>query len=62
MTQFIIGVTAVLALWLVAKGTPPSRLWGSVIGLIGEPFWFYSTWVTEQWGIFFVTFMFTLVE
>lgn len=59
--QITIGITSVIALWFVSQRSPEIKLWGAIIGLLGEPFWFYSTWMTEQWGIFFVTFMFTLV-
>jgi len=30
--------------------------WGFVVGLIQQPFWFYTTFNNEQWGIFILAF------
>ena len=27
-------------------------------GLAGQPFWFYTTWQAEQWGIFILSFFY----
>jgi len=31
---------------------------GFILGLCGQPFWLYTTFVSEQWGIFLVSFWF----
>jgi hypothetical protein len=33
------------------------RRWACVFGLAGQPFWFYATFVAEQWGIFALSFL-----
>ena len=41
------GVTA----WLLASKHARVRRWGYVVGIVGEPFWLYASWVTNQWGV-----------
>lgn len=33
---------------------------GSVFGLVGQPFWFYAAWETQQWGIFALCVLYTI--
>ena len=56
-----IGITffSCVAIALLAVKKPWSR-WGFIIGFIGQPFWFYSTWIHDQWGMFLVTCWFTI--
>ena len=35
------------------------RRYGFLFGLLGQPFWFYSAWKAEQWGIFVLAFWYT---
>jgi hypothetical protein len=35
------------------------RRWGLIVGLMGQPFWFWSSWQHEQWGIFAVSVWYT---
>jgi len=34
------------------------RRWACIFGLMGQPFWFYATYVANQWGIFMVCFLY----
>ena len=36
------------------------RKWAPVFGLIGQPFWFYAAWTSQQWGIFALCFLYSL--
>ena len=38
---------------------PQWHKWASVLGLVGQPFWFYSSWTTRQWGIFALSILYT---
>ena len=38
------------SIWLVQRVDKRS-VWGFVIGLIGQPFWIYATYKTQQWGM-----------
>lgn len=52
----LFGVTACL---LSQDHRPNLRQWACVLGLIGQPFWFYATWKASQWGMFALCFVYT---
>lgn len=48
---FVFGWSAI---WLL--GRPESwRRWGYVLGLCGQPFWFYMSITARQWGVVLLT-------
>ncbi len=49
--QFFIVVFSCSAIWLVNRKEEWSK-YGYLCGMLGQPFWLYSTYTTEQWGIF----------
>jgi nicotinamide riboside transporter PnuC len=53
-----VGLTlfSVAAIFLVAK----KNKWGFVIGLLSEPFWFITSYLNKQWGIFILTCVYTV--
>ena len=59
MEQIAIALTGVTAIWLSQDKRKEWRRYACLFGLVGQPFWFYSSWVTEQWGIFGLSFAFT---
>ena len=52
MEQLAIAFTGVIAIWLSQDCCPKRRRYACLFGLAGQPFWFYSAWQAEQWGIF----------
>lgn len=50
MVQAIILILGGLTIFLLAQKNKFMR-WGFVVGLISEPFWFYASIKSEQWGI-----------
>lgn len=52
----LFGVAAVLCTQLPY---PELRKWAGILGLVGQPFWFYSSYKSKQWGIFFLCFLYT---
>lgn len=59
VSQLGIGVFGMTAIFLVGtKGK--YRRWAYIVGLAAQPFWFYTTWQNEQWGIFFLCFLYTI--
>lgn len=56
--QVAIAVLSGVAMWLVGRIESWKR-WGYIIGLCSQPFWFYSTIATEQWGIFVLAIWYT---
>jgi hypothetical protein len=55
--QVAISVLGLTALILVSK----KNKWGFVIGLASQPFWFFTTFVHEQWGIFALSVAYAIV-
>ena len=60
MEQVAIAVTGVLAIWMSQSPSERARFAAPFFGLLGQPFWMYTTFVAEQWGIFILTFFYTL--
>jgi len=55
--QVGIGLFGMTAIFLV--GTKGKwQKWGYVCGLCAQPFWFWTTWHNEQWGIFALCFFY----
>jgi len=52
MEQIAIALTGVVAIWLSQDKRERWRKWACIFGLVGQPFWFYSAYTAEQWGIF----------
>ena len=49
------GVTAV---FLSQDHRADWRKWACILGLLGQPFWFYATWKAGQYGIFALSFLY----
>ncbi len=56
VSQIAIFVFGVLAIVLIAR----KNKWGFVFGLLTQPFWFITSYIHEQWGVFFVSITYTL--
>jgi hypothetical protein len=50
--QVIIGVTGVTAIWLTQQKREGWKKYACLFGMASQPFWFYSSYIAEQWGIF----------
>lgn len=59
MEQIAIALTGVVAIWLSQDKRDGWRRYACLFGLAGQPFWFYSAWSTEQWGIFVLCIFYT---
>jgi hypothetical protein len=55
---FLLGTGMV---WFSADERARVRLVGCVCGLLSQPFWFYASYKTEQWGAFAMSFVFLAV-
>lgn len=60
LDQIGIALTGVTAVWLSQDQRPNWRRWACVFGMIGQPLWFYATFKASQWGIFALSFLYTL--
>ena len=59
MEQIGIALVGVAAVWMSQDKRDNWRKWASIMGLIGQPFWFYATWKASQWGMFSLCFLYT---
>jgi hypothetical protein len=59
MEQLAIAFTGVIAIWLSQDCCAKRRRYACLFGLAGQPFWFYSAWQAEQWGIFCLCLFYT---
>lgn len=58
--QVAIFFTGVTAIWLSQDPREDHRRWACILGLVGQPFWFYMAWSTEKMGVFLLCFLYTL--
>lgn len=56
IAQVCIFTLGVLSIILIAQ----KNKWGFVCGLATQPFWYYTTYVHGQWGIFFLNIAYTV--
>ena len=59
ITEVMIFVLGSGAIFLLNLNNRWSR-WGAVLGLISQPFWFLSSYASGSWGIFAVSFTYTI--
>ena len=52
MEQIAIALTGAVAIWLTQQGNQAWKRYACLFGITGQPFWFYSAYQAEQWGIF----------
>ena len=52
MEQILIAFTGVVAIFLSQQSNEKLKKYACLFGMAGQPFWFYSAYTNEQWGIF----------
>jgi hypothetical protein len=57
--QLFIAITELVAIWLLQDKRESHRKFAPIFGLLGQPFWFYSSYIADQWGAFILCFFFT---
>lgn len=56
IAQIVIPISGGISVW--AYATNRMKL-GFIVNLISEPFWFYTSYLNAQWGIFLLTIWYT---
>lgn len=59
MEQILIACTGGVAIWLTQQKRESWKKFACLFGIVGQPFWFYSSYTNEQWGIFLLCFFYT---
>lgn len=57
ISQIGISVFGIISIALVAR----KNKWGFVAGLAAQPFWFATTIINRQWGIFALSLVYTII-
>ena len=55
--DWLLSGLAIISLWLIGD----KNLWGFVVGLVTQVFWFYYAYTTEQFGLIPGVIIYTLV-
>lgn len=56
--QLAIGLCGVAAIFLSQDKRESRRRYACLFGLASQPFWFYTTWHAQQYGIFALCFLY----
>lgn len=56
LNDVIIGTLGLVTLALFQRGRIQAA---SIVGLLAQPFWLYTTYTAQQWGIFFICGVYT---
>lgn len=61
IVQTVIALSGVAAIAMLVLGGESARKWSPVVGIVGQPFWLYASWMQAQWGMFSISVAYTLV-
>jgi len=59
--QIMIAILGLPAIWLTQQNREDWKKYGCIFGILAQPFWFHTTYVNEQWGIFALSFIYAAV-
>jgi len=59
--QLMVFGTGAIAIYLTQQSNPEWQRYAPIVGLIGEPFWFYDSYTNQSWGILGLTTAYTVI-
>lgn len=59
ISQIFIAILGVTAVWLTQQPNEALKKYACIFGIASQPFWFYAAWASQQWGIFFLCFVYS---
>lgn len=59
ISQVIIACTGMVAIYLTQQSNDNLKKYAPILGLVGQPFWYYTTLTNGQYGIFLLTLGYT---
>ncbi|MCG3884151.1 hypothetical protein I3271_05575 [Photobacterium leiognathi] len=51
LVQVAIAITSAIAIYLTNSKHDKFRKYAPIFGLLGEPFWIYTSYTNHQWGV-----------
>lgn len=61
MNQLFLAGFGLVAIWLAMSQNSVARKWAPVVGLCGQPFWFYFALTADAWGLIVLVIAYTMV-
>ena len=58
MEQIFIALFGVTAIFLSQHKSIQYQKFACIAGILAQPFWFYTTYQAEQWGLFGMSFLY----
>ncbi len=58
--QIAVALLGIVAVWLSQARGAAWRRWGCVFGLLGQPWWLFSSWRAGQWELLAIAALLTL--
>lgn len=58
IAQVGIGICGVTGVFLSQSKSREKQRYACLFGMASQPFWFYSSFVAEQWGVFALSFLY----
>lgn len=59
MDQIIIAITGMVSIWLTQQHRESWKRYACLIGMAGQPFFLYATFIAEQWGMLLLSSFYT---
>lgn len=59
--QIIIALSQLIALYFIHLKSENHQKYAGIFGLFGQPFWFYASYTSQQWGTFILCFFFAVM-
>lgn len=59
--QFCVAVIGLASIYAALHASQAVRKLAPILGLVGQPFWFYVTITAEQWGMVALCLAYTVV-
>ena len=51
IVQTALAILGPAAIWLSQSRSREFQRWACIVGLVSQPFWFWSVWSSGQWGV-----------
>jgi ribosomal protein L37AE/L43A len=61
MIQFFLALFGLSAIFCTQHPNTKLRRYAPLFGLAGQPFWLWTTWHSQQWGIFVLCITYTVL-
>lgn len=59
IVQILLAFTGLTAIYLTQQKNEDIKKYSSILGLLGQPLWYYTTLSNDQYGIFVLTLGYT---